>query len=520
MQSCTECGTAISPAVGPPVLMNGKVVCQPCWQRLGADAAPEAASAPARPTTQSSRAAASRRSVSSTAPAPVRRQTSTTPAARRSSSREPAPSRGTSRARPAEESPPSHRATSRTAALIEEVESAHPDRMKLYIIIAMCVMVLAAAIAGFLWKSKRDRDARDAQQATLESDAAMAEVEQLMQKDPENYEKIIDTLNKAEPKMKLFPVKKSKIQSYQSEWINKRDASQSKKANIELIEALEKEVQDPTKLASVRLKIDAAKRAGSSLAQAGFKEWGPRVEKIVSALSLNTLKEAFDAAKAKETSGNVPEALAAYDEAVVKFNKTFDQGGGTGDAPTIELFKQLLAESDKLVERVETPEFESQVPERDMLSTKERQPWGFSAGSKLTWSGREMSFEGVPIDRGKVTGVVSMLPPKAAPWHDIVLDLEFTILSGEFEMYLRYWPDKRSYKIKFDAPSGYEPNKPYRMTIHVKGSSVSLKQPEQPENRDKMDPTTSRTGGVGFGVNPGSKVIISVCKLKVLRPKG
>ena len=35
-----------------------------------------------------------------------------------------------------------------------------------------------------------------------------------------------------------------------------------------------------------------------------------------------------------------------------------------------------------------------------------------------------------------------------------------------------------------------------------------------------MDATTSRTGGVGFGVNLGSKVIISVCKLKVLRPKG
>ena len=106
------------------------------------------------------------------------------------------------------------------------------------------------------------------------------------------------------------------------------------------------------------------------------------------------------------------------------------------------------------------------------------------------------------------------------PWHDIVLDLEFTIVSGEFEMYLRYWPDKRSYSIKFNAAAGYEPNKPYRMTVHVKGSSISLKQAEQPENRDRIDPNTSRTGGVGFGVNPGSKVIISVCKLKVLRPKG
>jgi hypothetical protein len=38
-----------------------------------------------------------------------------------------------------------------------------------------------------------------------------------------------------------------------------------------------------------------------------------------------------------------------------------------------------------------------------------------------------------------------------------------------------------------------------------------------PENRDRIQPSTSRTGGVGFGLTPGSKADISKLGLKVLR---
>jgi hypothetical protein len=383
----------------------------------------------------------------------------------------------------------------------------------------MCVMVLGAAIAGFIWWSKREGERDAIKNATIQSDAAIARLEALMKSDPENYDKILDETKKAEDEInaEFFPAKKSKVQNYRTEWIGKKEASVSRKANIDLIESLEKEVQDPAKLPGVRIKLDSAMRAAGSLEPR--KEWEARVAKIKQLLVLNTLKEGVDVAKAKEAAGQLPEALAAYDEAVVKFNKQFDDQGGTAEGPIIDLYKALIADSDRLVERVETPEFEASIQERDMLTAKERPLWGNSDGAKWVPSGREIAIEGVKVEK-KIQGVVSFLPRRSEAWHDIVLDLEFTIVSGEFDLYLRYWPDKRYYSIKFNAAAGYEANKPYRMMVHVKGSSISLKQAEQPENRDRADPNTSRTGGVGFGVNPGSKVIISVCKLKVLRPKG
>jgi hypothetical protein len=211
------------------------------------------------------------------------------------------------------------------------------------------------------------------------------------------------------------------------------------------------------------------------------------------------------------------EASRTYDAAATTLQHELRAGGGAPDAGAQRILVEAIAESDALVAKVETREFEAKIGERDMLSAKERAPWGASAGAKLTWSGREMSIEGVPIEKGKVTGVVSMLPTKAAPWHDIVLDLEFTILSGDFEMYLRYWPDRKAYKIRFGPRDGYELNKPYRMTIRVKGSDVSLSQPDQPENRDRIQPSTSRTGGIGFGLTPGFKAVISRLGMKVLR---
>jgi hypothetical protein len=239
---------------------------------------------------------------------------------------------------------------------------------------------------------------------------------------------------------------------------------------------------------------------------------------------VSKLEALVDAATAKKASGKAQEALADCDAAVVKFHEVFDAFGGQPTAALIAAYKELIALSDGLVEQIETPEQEGKIAERDLLAAKERAPgpWGASKGAKLTWSERELSIEGVPIEGGpKVMGVVSVLPAfnagQRTSWNDLVIDLEFTIQAGEFEVYLRYWPDKRSYRIRFSPTEGYDVGKTYRMTLKVKGSTISLKQPDQPENRDKMDATTSRTGGIGFGLQPGSKVVLSQLNMKVLR---
>jgi hypothetical protein len=196
----------------------------------------------------------------------------------------------------------------------------------------------------------------------------------------------------------------------------------------------------------------------------------------------------------------------------------FGKPAGAPDHRLLRVLSDAIADSDALVDKVETPDFERRCPERDLIGRPERPLWGASPGAKFAISPRSVVVEGLPIEgRPKVVGVVSVLPTKAAPWHDLVLDLEFTILSGELEMYVRYWPDKSSYQMRFSPSEGYELNKPYRMTVRVKGSTITLQQADQPENRDRFMVGMSRTGGVGFGLRPGSKAEISRLNLKVLR---
>ena len=98
------------------------------------------------------------------------------------------------------------------------------------------------------------------------------------------------------------------------------------------------------------------------------------------------------------------------------------------------------------------------------------------------------------------------------------MDLNFTIVSGGgFELYLRYWPGRSNYLIGFRPEAGYELGKPYQVTIRVKGKRVELSQPVEKPQIDKLSVAVGQTGGVGFALHPGDKVVISSCKIKVLR---
>ena len=253
------------------------------------------------------------------------------------------------------------------------------------------------------------------------------------------------------------------------------------------------------------------------------KEWEARSpEDPVRRCVLNTLKDGLRRRQGEGGRGQHDEALAAYDEAVVKFNKEFDEKGGTADAPTLELYKELLAESDKLVERVETPEFESSVDRARHALREGARPSGARApGAKLTPSGREIAIEGVDRSTRRRSSASSRCyPPRPRPGTTSSSTSSSRSSRARSRCTSATGRTRRATLVRFAPSEGYELNKPYRMTIHVKGSQISLKQADQPENRDRFKVDTSRTGGIGFGMKDGSKAIISVCKLKVLRPKG
>jgi len=238
--------------------------------------------------------------------------------------------------------------------------------------------------------------------------------------------------------------------------------------------------------------------------------------KVRQAMEVIALKESIDVAKAKEAAGQLQEALAAYDAAVEKFGKHFGANGGTAEPPIIQLYQELVADADALAAKVETPEFEAKIAARDLLSKQEEGLWGASVGSKWSRSEGAIVVEGLTVDR-KIQGVASVLPKKNEGWHDVVIDLEFTIVSGECDLLLRYCPDSRYYAIKFNEASGFESGKRHRTTIRIRGSTVTLMQPGEPSKSDKFAIMTSRIGGIGFSLDAGSKVTISKLDVKVLR---
>jgi hypothetical protein len=235
---------------------------------------------------------------------------------------------------------------------------------------------------------------------------------------------------------------------------------------------------------------------------------------------IEALKALVDGARAKEPMGGAQAALAACDRAETDFWRHFDTActvARAGVLSSIDLYKELITFADGLAERVETAEYEAEVPGRDLLSATGQAFWGASAGAKLGFSGRGMTIEGLPVDGRKVIGVASALPSKDAPWRDVLLDLEFTVLSGEMDVFVRYWPDKKSYRLTFGPGQGYELGKPCRALLRIRGSTIGLFQANRANFTDRLSIDTSRTGGIGFGLRDGSKAVITRCEMKVLR---
>lgn len=208
-------------------------------------------------------------------------------------------------------------------------------------------------------------------------------------------------------------------------------------------------------------------------------------------------------------------ALVAYDDALLLLHLHTHEGNMPQDI--LFIHDQLISESDSLIDKLETPQYVATVPERDVLSSAERSLWGKGVGVTYSFSDQGVLIESASAETNATVGLASIVPTSRTPWHDLVIDIEFTIVKGEFTMHLRYDDRNHSYWIRFGRKDGYELRTRYHMTIRLQGSHVRLKAVDQPESWDRLPATTSPNGGIAFAVEPGSQVLISSLKLKVLR---
>jgi hypothetical protein len=343
--------------------------------------------------------------------------------------------------------------------------------------------------------------------ATTESEAAIAAALDVIAKDPFNSVAIRKALTAADAKAKTAAAK-NQVAALWAEFF----ARETKADNQRLLDEIHGAVEDPARQAEAAELLERARLVAPSM-DASFRY---SLDVLAGTLLFNRVKPAFDAAKAKGEAGDPKGALDAHEDLIAFLAKELDRFDVKYRSDVRDLYKGAVSASDKLVEELETPELEAAIPARDLLTAVERGHWGKSAGIELAFDRPGLEIKGVEIPGKKITGIGSV-GLGTPPWRDLVMDLQFTLVSGGFDVFLRYAPSARHYMVRFDQSSGYELAKPYHVTLRVKGSKVEMLEADRKPQTDVLSWNTSRTGGIGFGLQPGSKVLISSLTLKVLR---
>ncbi len=443
--------------------------------------------------------------------------------------------------KPEEAGDADHRSSTRSAALVESYakDGGKDNSFRNIMIAAGALLVVGIILAIMSIGGNKEREAtktRLTEDATAAADEVRSAVTKLQ--DSDDYDTTIKqcklVLDLAEKKLPVvnvdgYDVKtkqdlRRRITSAQNDMKERILTAEGKKKSLTTLKEAEEAVESADKIGSVALKLQSLKVAANAMS----KEFQDRVIAIDGKLELNKLKFTLEKSRADAGTASDPEnKLRAYEPAMEAFNAYFRKPTKPHDQAVV-YFKEGVKEWDDLVAKLETPEYISNTPVRDLLAAKERQPggvWGGTEGIRHEWSGRELVIEGVAVEKDgkerKLRGLFS-IDGWSQKWTDLVLDIEFTIVAGEFDMMMRYRPDGyKPYTATYKAgEGGFNANEPYRMTVRVMGSTVEIEQADQPKSGDVLQPTVSRNGGIGFAVPKGSKIVISRCDLRVLRPRG
>ena len=394
--------------------------------------------------------------------------------------------------------------------------------------VSIGVIVVLLAVLGMLAMNKTDREKRQKAERADAVAAAIKKMKDLCNNTPSAYGEIERafkelTAEGAPLYDEELPEHLEAAGLYNAS-LSRKDTERAKKEHTDRLDRLEKEVQDGTKLDSVRRELPLVEGAAGLMGG----DYPERVKTLKKSLYFQTLKRLYDEALASEaaTGNDTAAALKSYDESINKFKKEFDKGGSAAkDKDIVGLYKQLLIKSDALVGKLITADYIAQTPERDLLSPREERTWKITEGVSRESTGREMRLKGVPAKDGKpVTGLATVYGyDQINPWHDYLIELELTVNQYDpkakgFDLQLRYTPGKRPYVFGFDKAT-LEPGKSYHVTYIVRGSTVEMLEEGKTVQAGEMDANTSRTGGFAFAIENGVDVVISKCLVKVLRPR-
>lgn len=420
--------------------------------------------------------------------------------------------------------------STRAQVILEEFEkSGGKDRTMLWVWSGLGVVVITGVVMAIIYSSKGATREKERKEKLDRRDMLMKEVESAKAGPDGNatmaaIDKALAFLTTDE---KLFSKDVRTLNDLRVTVVAKIQQEEAMRKNLEMLKQAEEWVDDKTysKLPECRARKEILIVAASTMDE-DFKK---RVKAFVDKLELNNIKATAQKAEdeAAKAGSDTAKALEAYDAAVATFKDILKNYKSTGkDDPVINAYKEMLGKSDALAAQLCTADYIEKTPARDMLLAREQKNWGTSKDNPCDYvfQGRELIISHKPVEGKKLTEILSLDGWSKPAWHDIQIDLEFEILSQGFELYIRYIPGYKNFMFPFPGKDkqpadGYDLNTPAKMTIRVIGSTVTMQQGDQAQFSGTIDPTVSRTGGIGIGVPTGGKVAIKSCTVKVLRPR-
>jgi hypothetical protein len=571
MAICEKCGTEFTP-VQKGEVSSLRILCSPCEDRhkaeraararaaassSGAAAAPRAsAQAAARPTAQpgvAARPATARPAAAAkpaAAPPPRTQPSSSMSAASRPVARPPAPaarptnnsahatsgaSRAPARPAPAPERPfrPERRSERAQKQHAEGHIVAEAEKKTMTIMwIVVGVLLLGAAVFIFQVKSKVN-SVKQAEEAQITRVAQFRKDMEAL-KNSEKESDAVLLIERAENKAEFGAWKNTANEGDILAWVAK---SKNLIENNHLRADAQRQMADiEAKLARVNtLTSDDLMTLRRSIADIDGKQGLldtaaiAQVSKSRVAVDRAYSSALHDEAKATAASNPSKGALVKFAKAEEEILRLFEAaitGKNKDEEGYYKLkYQEIITESDALATAVFAPDVVEKTPAVDLLTGEPAQNWAAAemTGFSHRLEGGVLHLIG-PDPTAKGSAVISNLDREREQVRDFVIDMQFTLESGETDLYLRVGKAFNAQKVEIYPISTKNDNafvagKTYEMKVTLIGSKLTVEtEPSDVSHyENEIKWTKSRKGGVGFVIPDGTSLKITRFKVKTLR---
>ncbi len=296
---------------------------------------------------------------------------------------------------------------------------------------------------------------------------------------------------------------------------------------IEGLAAVEAAARDasnkkPEELAQLRRRLGEYEQGGSLVGA----EFEARVAKVKIDINRAYVRRLYDEAVSLAAKGPSESraALQAFQKAEDEIRSMLDEAYTKRQQEAIDwvtpLYEQCIAESDKLVYTVFTPDTIDKTPWRDLLTPGTE--WLNDGLSGFRTDGGVVHAVGA-APGSKREGIFSV--GDREKWRDFVMEIEFTPIKGQTHFFWRLGrqtstaPD--DVLINLQADDGWKAGQSYTMNVSYIGSrrkfEYSANADRDPDHLDPINWRRNRAGAFGVTLAEASEIKITKLRIKVLR---